>query len=104
MTKLCKLCKNLIITLVFDENANFSPKIAKNPENCDHKIRPRLLDFSPIARSYTLASFFEKYNSSHPFWATFFNGKSYALILTKNELGDILGDFLTNSSGHPGRK
>jgi hypothetical protein len=27
---------------------------------------------------------------------------TYALILTKKGLGYILGDFLTNSSGHPG--
>jgi hypothetical protein len=40
-------------------------------------------------------------NSSHS-WATFFLGKIYVLILTKNGLGYILGDFFTNSSGHPG--
>jgi hypothetical protein len=32
-----KLFKNFIITLVFEKNANFSPKIA---ENCDHNIDP----------------------------------------------------------------
>jgi hypothetical protein len=32
----------------------------------------------------------------------FFHGQDYALTLTKNELGYILGDFFTNSSGHPG--
>jgi hypothetical protein len=29
-------------------------------------------------------------------------GKSYALIILKNELGYNLGDFFTHSSGHPG--
>jgi hypothetical protein len=33
-------------------------------------------------------------------WATFWAIR-YALILTKNGLGHILGDFLENSSGHP---
>jgi hypothetical protein len=32
---------------------------------------------------------------------TFSAVKGYALILTKKGLGYILGDFLTNSSGHP---
>jgi hypothetical protein len=31
---------------------------------------------------------------------TFIHGKSYVLIITKNGLGHILGDFVTNSSGH----
>jgi hypothetical protein len=29
--------------------------------------------------------------------------KSYGLVLTKNGAGYILGDFFTNSSGHPGK-
>jgi hypothetical protein len=35
-----KLCKILIITLVFEKNANFSPKMSKIAENCDHNIDP----------------------------------------------------------------
>jgi hypothetical protein len=31
----------------------------------------------------------------------FSHGKSYVLILKKNLLGSVLGDFFTNSSGHP---
>jgi hypothetical protein len=31
----------------------------------------------------------------------YFYGKKFALILTENGLGHILGDFSTNSSGHP---
>jgi hypothetical protein len=38
-----KLCKILIITLVFEENANFfRRKLAKIAENCDHNIDPWL--------------------------------------------------------------
>jgi hypothetical protein len=39
------------------------------------------------------------------FWAIFgrFLGDFWA-ILTKNALGHILGDFFTNSSGHPARQ
>jgi hypothetical protein len=36
-------------------------------------------------------------------WATFFNGNSSVLIITKNGLDYILGDFFTNASGHPDR-
>jgi hypothetical protein len=32
---------------------------------------------------------------------TFPKSLDYALILAKNELGNILGDFFANSSGHP---
>jgi hypothetical protein len=33
-----------------------------------------------------------------------FTRKNYVLVLTENVLGNILGDFCTNSFGHPGRK
>jgi hypothetical protein len=42
-----------------------------------------------------------KINGPH-FWATFFNRRGYTLIWQENRLGYILGDFFTNSSGHPG--
>jgi hypothetical protein len=32
--------KNVIITLVFEKNANFCRKLAKIAENCDHNIDP----------------------------------------------------------------
>jgi hypothetical protein len=44
---------------------------------------------------------FENYKSSPNFGATFSYGKLFALILTKNVLGHILGDFFATSSGHP---
>jgi hypothetical protein len=34
----------------------------------------------------------------------FFLRKIFELILTKKGLGNILGDFFTNASGHPGCK
>jgi hypothetical protein len=45
--------------------------------------------------------FLENYRSSQNFGATFFYGKSYVIISTKNRFGFIVGDFFTNSSGHP---
>jgi hypothetical protein len=35
-----KLCKHLIITLVFEKNAIFSRKLSKIAENCGHNIDP----------------------------------------------------------------
>jgi hypothetical protein len=46
--------------------------------------------------------FIENYTSSANSWAAFFHSTSYVLILSKNWLGCILGDFFTNSSGHTG--
>jgi hypothetical protein len=34
-------CKNFIVSLVFEKNAIFSPKLAKIAENCDYNIDPR---------------------------------------------------------------
>jgi hypothetical protein len=48
--------------------------------------------------------FFENDKSSVISWASFFHGTSYVFILTKNVLGYILGDFFTNSSGHPAQR
>jgi hypothetical protein len=47
-----------------------------------------------------LGSFLKKTKLSQ-FLGYFFHGKSNVFILTKNGLGDILGDFATNSSGRP---
>jgi hypothetical protein len=35
-----KFCKILIITFVFEKNANFFRKLSKIEENCDHNIGP----------------------------------------------------------------
>jgi hypothetical protein len=49
-----------------------------------------------------IGQFFESYKSSTTCWATFCYGKSCILFWTKTGLGYTLGDFFTNSSGHPG--
>jgi hypothetical protein len=61
----------------------------------------RLGDFLPFGPLFTL-SWFLKITAD--FWANLYYSKIYALILAKNGLGNILGDFVTNSSGHPGFK
>jgi hypothetical protein len=64
----------------------------------------RLAEFSPIGLLFSLGSFLKNKKSSQNFYAYFIYSKSYVLILTKSVLAYILGDFLTNSSGHPGRQ
>jgi hypothetical protein len=59
-------------------------------------------EFSPIGSLFTLGSFV-KITEVAPIIALLFNGKIYVLIISKTELGDILGDFFTNASGHPER-
>jgi hypothetical protein len=51
---------------------------------------------------YNFEQFFGNYRSSPKTWATFCHCNSYVLSLTKYGLGHIVGDFFTNSSGHPG--
>jgi hypothetical protein len=46
-----------------------------------------------------IGQIFEKYRNIPNLWTSTSSGKSCALILTKNGLGYILGDFFTNSSG-----
>jgi hypothetical protein len=58
----------------------------------------RLGEISPFGRC------FENCKSSAKFLATFFHGTNTVLILAKYALGYILGDFFTNSSGHPGHR
>jgi hypothetical protein len=65
-------------------------------------------EFSPFGRIFAFGAiaFFGQFfidRSSPNVWAAFVHGKNYALISTKKWLGHILGDFLTNSYGHPGR-
>jgi hypothetical protein len=49
-----------------------------------------------------LGSFLENYKSSVIFFETFFHCASYVSVLTKNDLGSLLGDFFSNACGHPG--
>jgi hypothetical protein len=64
--------------------------LAKIAENCDHNIDPRLGEFSPVSQLFIFA-LFKKLRPN--FVATFFHGKNCVLILTKNGLGYIWGDF-----------
>jgi hypothetical protein len=62
-----KLCKMLIITLVFEKKRLFfRRKLSKIAENCDHNIDPRLGEFSTSGRLFTLGSFLKKYKCNNP--------------------------------------
>jgi hypothetical protein len=54
-----------------------------------------------IWRFFAYCVILGNYRSSQIFRATIFSGKNYVLILTRNGLGYILGNFFKNSSGHP---
>jgi hypothetical protein len=64
----------------------------------------RLGEFSP---TYWAIDYFwqlyKKYGSRQKVWATFFQGKIYVLIWSKNGLGYILGNIKTQPS-HPVRR
>jgi hypothetical protein len=74
-------------------------------------------EFSPIGRLFSLGScflwevvFFGQLFSLGSFLKIIkaaqllcLHGNIYVFVLTKNGLGYILGDFFTNSSGHPAR-
>jgi hypothetical protein len=58
-------------------------------------------EFSPVGRLLTTGHIFKSLLLAKTF-SCFCHRKRYVvLILTKNVLGDILGYFFTNSSGHP---
>jgi hypothetical protein len=59
----------------------------------------RLGEFSPIGRLFVLVRFFLMTEKARNFGLL---SPKYVSILTKNMFGYILGDFITNSSGHPG--
>jgi hypothetical protein len=56
--------------------------------------------FSPFGRIFSLGCFMKNTNLSQIFVPLFYTVK-VIIIFTKNGLGCILGDFFTNSSGHP---
>jgi hypothetical protein len=62
-------------------------------------------EFSSLVRAFTLRCQFEVDNGRpNSVLGTFLHGKSNELFLTKNGLGYILGELITNSSGHPASK
>jgi hypothetical protein len=100
---MAKICKILIITLVFEKNANFFA------ENCQKSQKiviitstPDWANFRLSGGCFLLGSFFENFRSSTKTWATFLRGTSCVFIVTKTGLGRTLGDFFENSSGHSG--
>jgi hypothetical protein len=50
---------------------------------------------------FTLSNFFKIPKEDQMLWLHLFTKKSYVQILINNGLGYILGEFFTNSSGHP---
>jgi hypothetical protein len=61
----------------------------------------RLGAFSPLGRLFSLGSFSKIAEVAQIFGLPLFLGKGHSLISTKNGFDSILGDFFTNSSGHP---
>jgi hypothetical protein len=97
-----KLCNTLIVTFVFEKNANFlAENWQKIAENCDHNMVTRLGKFSPIGRLFTLGCYLKITEAAKTIWLHFFHGTIYLFILTQNGAGYILGDAYSNSSGHP---
>jgi hypothetical protein len=71
-------------------------------QGCNVIIRvTRFGEFSPLGQLFTLDSLFKNFKSSTN-CVLLFNTVSFAVILTKEELGYIFGPFFTNGSGHPG--
>jgi hypothetical protein len=65
-------------------------------------IRPGWPDWAKIRpRGLLSAVFLIAQVGGQHFWATFLHGRDNAIILTKSVFVYILGDFFTNSSGHP---
>jgi hypothetical protein len=65
----------------------------------------RVGEFLPIGRLFTLGSGL-KITEEYIFGLLFprYLLHTYVFILSKNGFGSVLGDFFTNSSGHPGYK
>jgi hypothetical protein len=60
-------------------------------------------DFSPNGLFLIFGTFYEKYRRSPKVWDLPSTVRVLCkLILAKKGFGNIFGDFLTNSSGHPG--
>jgi hypothetical protein len=60
----------------------------------------RLGEFSPIERLSSSGSFFGNYGISPKMFGYFFPPITFIYKFRKNGLGNILGDFFSNSSGH----
>jgi hypothetical protein len=93
-TKLCKLCKIWIITLVFEKNANiFAENWQKSPKIVIITSTPDWANLRLLGNCFPWTDFLN-YRRSPYIWACLFRGKCYVLILTKTGLGHILEDVL----------
>jgi hypothetical protein len=94
-----QFCKNLMITLVFEKNANF---FAENWQKSQKIViitsTPDWANFRPLGDCLLWTVFFENYRSSPNTWPTLTMEK---VMYWFSGLDNILDDFLTNSSGHP---
>jgi hypothetical protein len=86
-----KLCKILIITLVFEKNANFFAK------NCQKSQKIVIITSTPDWTSFRPLG----YKRSLHFFDFFFHDNGDSLVLTKCGLGHVVGHIFANSSGHP---
>jgi hypothetical protein len=64
----------------------------------------KLGEFSPIGWLLILGSFLKITEIAQVVVATYFRCKSFVLVLRKDGLGNTLGDFFVNASGHPVRR
>jgi hypothetical protein len=99
----------------FKKRQYFLPEIGiKSPEIVIKTIwfpakRRMKLGWKKIGRIFAIFFFwgggggqcFCNFRSSQKIWLLSFLGKRFVFILPKDELGYILGDFFTNSFGHP---
>jgi hypothetical protein len=93
----------LIITLVFQKNANFFA------ENCRKSPKIVIITSTPDLRIFAYSAilffgqFFENDRNSTNFLGNSFPRNKLCINYDKNGMSYILGIFSTNSSGHPGQ-
>jgi hypothetical protein len=58
-------------------------------------------EFLQVGRIVSFGQFFLIAELARISFGNFFHSEIYVSLLKKTRLGDILGDFFTNSSGHP---
>jgi hypothetical protein len=99
-----KLFKKLIVTLAFEKKRQFN-FLAENWQKSEKIViitsTPDWANFSLLGDCYLWFGLVCKLLKQTNFYGFFFHGLRSVIILTKNGLGYILGDFFTNASGHP---
>jgi hypothetical protein len=82
-----KLCKILIITLVFEKNANFFT------ENWQKSQKIVIITSTPDWTNFRRFEWLDNYRSGTKFGATFFHGTSYVTIFTKKVWASFRATF-----------